>query len=293
MPQPRTALVTGATGQQGGAVARALLARGHRVVALTRRPDSPAAAALAAAGARIAAGDLRSPDTLAAALRGSDTLYAMGTPYGPETSVEAETREGIALLDAAREAAVGHVIYSSVASADRQTGVPHFDSKAQVERHLIASGLRYTISAPVAFMDNILIPSFVEGLKQGELRMALPAARPLQQVAVADIGAFAAALVERREAVFGRRYDIAGDELTGEEAAAVLSRAIGRDTRYVAFPPAALRAYSADLAAMFEWFDRVGYAADRAALQREFPEVRWQSFAAWAGAQDWRKVLDR
>ncbi len=287
MPQPRTVLVTGATGQQGGAVARALLARGHRVVALTRTPEGAAARALATAGARIAAGGFRQPDALAAALRGVDTLYAMGTPYGAGTSVDEETRDGIALIDAAREARVGHVIYSSVASADRKTGVPHFDSKARVEQHLAGTGLNFTVSAPVAFMENFLLPSFVEGLKQGELRMALPAARPLQHIAVGDIAAFAAALVERRDAVFGRRYDIAGDELTGEAAAAALSRAIGRDICYVGFPPAALRAYSADLAAMFEWFDRVGYSADRAALRREFPEVGWQSFAEWAGAQDW------
>ncbi len=75
------------------------------------------------------------------------------------------------------------------------------------------------------------------------------AERALQQVAARDIGAFAAALVERREAVFGKRYDIGGDELTG------------REIRFEGFPAEQLRADSEDMALMFEWFDRVGYAA--------------------------------
>jgi uncharacterized protein YbjT (DUF2867 family) len=288
MTLQRTVLVTGSTGTQGGAVARALLAGGHKVVAFTRNPGSPPAAALAAAGARLAQGDFRWPETLARALGGVDTLYLMGTPYG--TSPEDEAGEGIAAIDAARQVGVGHLIYSSVAGADTSTGIPHFESKYRVEQHLAASGISATVSAPVAFMDFIN-PIFIDGLRQGEFRMPLPASRPLQYVTPRDIGRFVAALAGRREQVFGRRIEIAGDERTGPETAAVLSRASGREIRYAPFPPSALKAANPDLAAMFEWLDHAGYAVDRAALAAEFPDVGWHTLEDWAGEQDWRAAL--
>jgi uncharacterized protein YbjT (DUF2867 family) len=87
--------------------------------------------------------------------------------------------------------------------------------------------------------------------------------------------------------VFGRRFDIAGDELTGEEAAAILSKVTGREVHYEGFPPDVLRAQSEDVALMFEWFDSTGYAADIHSLRRDFPEVTWHSFEEWARKQDW------
>ena len=122
--------------------------------------------------------------------------------------------------------------------------------------------------------------------------MAMPATRSLQQIAVADIGAFAAAVIERRDAVFGRRIDIAGAELTGDEAAAILARVAGREIRYEGFPSEALRAQSEDMALMFEWFDSTGYTADINGLRRDFPEVKWHDFEQWARKQDW-SVLDQ
>jgi uncharacterized protein YbjT (DUF2867 family) len=120
----------------------------------------------------------------------------------------------------------------------------------------------------------------------------MPAKRVLQLIALADIGTFVAALVERREQVFGKRFDIAGDELPGEEQAKILSQVLGRPIGYQEIPIAAARQQSEDAALMFEWFDRVGYDADIAALRRDFPDVRWHSFADWARDFDW-SVLER
>ena len=122
--------------------------------------------------------------------------------------------------------------------------------------------------------------------------MALPGSRSLQQITVADIGAFVAAVIERGDTVFGRRFDIAGDELTGDQAAAILSNVTGREIRYEGFSPAVLSAQSEDMARMFEWFDSTGYAADINQLRREFPEVAWHTFEHWARKQDW-SVLDQ
>jgi len=163
----------------------------------------------------------------------------MGTPFGSE--VEEEIKEGMALADASRAAGVGHLIYASGASADRHTGIPYSDSKYRVEQHIASLGVPYTISAPVFFMQNLVSPWVLPALRQGKLTMALPAARKLQQIAVGDIGEFVAALVDRREVVFGRRFDIAGDELSGEQMAAILSRVSGREIHYEGFPAEALR----------------------------------------------------
>ena len=148
------------------------------------------------------------------------------------------------------------------------------------------------IVAPVSFMEDLLQPWSLPGLRQGKLAMALPASRSLQQVAVADIGAFVAAVMERGDTVFGRRVDIAGDALTGEEAAGILSKVTGREVHYEGFSPDVLRAQSEDLALMFAWFDRTEYAADIKGLRRDFPEVKWHRFEEWARKQDW-SILDQ
>ena len=286
MSTSKHVLVTGATGQQGGAVVQALRARGHRVRGLTRKADSPKAQALAAQDVEIAVGDFTDPDSLVRAASGVDAIFAMTTPF--EQGVDAETAQGLVITDAAKRTGVGHLVYSSVSNADLETGIPHFDSKYAVEEAIVASGVPYTIIAPVFFMENLLQPWMTQA---GKVAMAMPATHPLQQIAVADIGAFAAAIIERREAVFGQRFDIAGDELTGEETAAVLSNATGQPFRYEGFPPDYLRAQSEDMALMFEWFISTGYSADVAGLRRDFPEVAWHDLAGWAQAQDWSAVL--
>lgn len=290
MTTKRHVLVTGATGQQGGAVAAALLSRGHRVTALTRKPDGEAARRLVSAGVGIRAGDLGDAASVRQAAQGVDTMFLMGNSY--EAGTEEETRQGIIAADAAKAAGIGHLIYSSVGDADKATGIPHFESKYRVERHIAGLGIPYTISAPVAFMENAVAPWSIAGLRQGVHAFALPPGRGVQLVAVADIGAFVAAVAERREPVFGKRFDIAGDELDGEAQARILSQAIGRPIAYQEIPIAVMRQQSEDAALMFEWFDRTGYSADIAALRRDFPEVGWHGFADWAREFDW-SVLDR
>jgi uncharacterized protein YbjT (DUF2867 family) len=121
MSRSRLVLVTGATGKQGGAVVNALLARGHQVRALTRNSASPAANRLRQQGVEIAVGDFTNRDSLLRAARGADAVYAMSTPY--EQGAEKEIAQGMTITDAAKAAGVAHFIYSSVASANRATGI--------------------------------------------------------------------------------------------------------------------------------------------------------------------------
>jgi len=174
-----------------------------------------------------------------------------------------------------------------VGSGDRNTNIPHFDSKYKVEQHIASIKIPYTIVAPVYFMDNVFTPWFLPSIQEGTLKFAMPEDRPLQQVSVDNIGAFSAAMIERREKVFGQRFDIAGDELTGKETVAAISKASGRTIGYEGFDPEFMRADNADFAEMFSWFNKVGYSADIKNLRKEFPEVPWQNLEEWAQQQDW------
>jgi len=281
-------LVTGATGKQGGHLVSELLARGHAVRAFTRKPRSPAAAVLAERGVTIVPGDYEDRGSLERAARGVDTIFAMATPY--EGGAEAETREGVNIVRAASTAGVRHLVYSSVAGADRATGIPHFDSKFEVEKEIRRSGVPFTIVAPVFFMENFLADWMAAGIARGSIAMAVPATRRLQQVALADIAQFTALVIERRESFLGKRIDIASDELTSTTAAVLISAASGRRIEYTALPIDAVRQQNEDLARMYEWFDRVGYDADVVGLRVLYPEVAWHRFSVWAREQDWSAI---
>lgn len=290
MTTSKTVLVTGATGQQGGSVAYALLDKGHTVRALTRNPDAEAARRLAAAGAQIVAGDFSDPASVERAAQGADAMFVVTSFWG--NGPEVETEQGIAAVNAAKAAGVGHLVFSSVADANKATGIPHFESKYRVEQAIAALGIPHTIVAPVAFMENAVAPWGINALRNGVYAFGLPATRSNQLIAVADIGAFVAAVIERGASVFGKRFDIAGEQLTGTEQAAILSRSAGKPVHYQEIPLAAARQQDPESAIMFEWFDRVGYDVDIPALQQAFPEVRWHTFEAWAHDVDW-SILDQ
>ena len=289
MPKPITVLVAGATGQQGGAVARLLLEKGHRVRALTRRPGSEAAANLLDAGAEIHEGDLDDAASVQRAAEGTDAFFLMATPF--EQGAAAEVRQAQRAAGAAKSAGVKQLVYSSVASADRNTGIPHFDSKCEVEKYVQGLGMPYTIVAPAFFMENLLGPMFLHGLRAGVLSMPLPADRSLQMVALANLATFVRLVLERPDEHRGKRIEIASDGLTGTGIAKTLTAVTGSAISYAEIPIATVRQQSEDLARMWEWFQQVGYDCDLAGLGASYPEVGWHGLRAWASEQDWT-VLD-
>jgi uncharacterized protein YbjT (DUF2867 family) len=282
MTQELTVVVTGATGKQGGALARGLLERGHKVRAVTRDSNSNQAKSLAHAGATLVTASLEDTAAVKKALEGATSLFAMTTPFG---GTDAEIRQGIAAADAARAADV-HLVFTSVGSANRQTGVPHFDSKYEVEKHIGKVGVRATILAPVAFMENLYF--IKDQLATGVYAAALSPTRALAQVAVSDIGSVAIRVLEDPARFTGKRFEVAGDELSGNDTMSVLSRVTGRNLTYFQVPLDVVRQrMGEDAVKMYEWFDRVGFSVDRAALRREFPDVAFQDFESWAKKQDW------
>lgn len=289
MPKPITVLVAGATGRQGGAVARLLLEKGHRVRALTRRPGSQAAAALHVLGAELFEADLDDEASVQAAAEGADAFFLVATPF--EEGARAEARQGKRAADAAKKAGVQHLVYSSAAWANQATGVPHLESKREVERHVEGLGVPHTIVAPAFFMENVLRASSLERLRAGTLSLPLGPARKLYMVAVADIAGLVRLALERRSEHAGRRIDVASDALTGPEMAKALSQATGSDIGYSAASIDEVRSRSEDLALMWEWLERAGGSVDVEALRRSHPEAEWHDFGRWAREQDW-SVLD-
>ena len=285
MPNKKLVLISGATGQQGGAIARELLAAGWPVRAMTRKPEGEAARALAKLGAEIVKADLNDEASLAPALAGA--WGALGVQNTWEAGVEGEEEQGLRFARAARKAGVKHFVYQSVGSADRHTGIPHFENKRRIEKLVETLGFEsYVILRPVFFMENLAGPWFKPYIEQGNVAIGMRPDTRLQMIAVQDIGKYGRIAFEQAAELNGRGIDIAGDALTGPEMAKVLSDVTGAKLSFYQVPIEQVRAGSDDFATMLEWFDTVGYIADIAGNEKEFG-VRPTRFAEWAKTQDW------
>jgi uncharacterized protein YbjT (DUF2867 family) len=272
----RKILVTGATGQQGGSLARLLLQKKHKVYALTRNAQSSSDQDLRNRGANILKGDLDDSDSLEHAVKDVESVFLMGTPF--EDGTEGEIRRGKLMTDIAKKNGIEHLVYSSVANADKNTGIPHFESKYKVEQHIKNLGIPHTIIGPTFFMENLLGP----GLEQGQLALPLSPSTTLQQSALENIAEFSALVIERRKPFLGKRIDIASDEVTGEQATNILSNMLGYKIRYVPVPLEQVYQGNEDMARMYEWYEKVGTGIDISALHQEYPEVKWLTFRDWA-----------
>lgn len=267
-----TILVLGGTGRQGGAVARELLRRGRVVHALVRDPDARGAQALAEAGAVLVRGDMNDESSLRAAMEGIHGVFSVQTFRTPG-GVDAEERQGKAVADAAAEAGVAHLVYSSVGGAERSSGVPHFGSKWNIEQHIQKLGLPATVLRPTMFHDVFLDmgPRLVDG--QLVLGLWLRPEVSVQLIATVDIGGFAAEAFDNPDSWLGQQVEIASDELTGPQMAEAFENVSGIPTRYEEQPIEPLRAVREDLARMFDWFERDGYHADLPELRRIRPNL--------------------
>lgn len=279
-------LVTGATGQQGGAVARKLLSHHHKVRAMTRKPASESAKALANLGAEIVHGDLDDAASLERAVQGVWGIFAVQNTW--EAGVEKEEVQGKRIAEIAQKAGVYHYVYSSVGSANRKTGIPHFDNKWRVEETVRGLGFSsYMILRPVFFMENFLSPWFKPGIDQGKLMVGIKPATVLQMIAVRDIGEYGLLAFEKHAELNGRAIDIAGAAHTMPETADILSKVLGRTITFERVPIEDVRKSSEEYALMLEWFDRVGYSSDIPVNAKAFG-IPPTSFEAWAREQNWR-----
>jgi uncharacterized protein YbjT (DUF2867 family) len=270
---------------QGGAVIDSLLSRGARVRGLVRDLGSERAQSLAGRGVELVRVEIGDAASLLAALQGVDAFFFMTTVEGGNHDVDGETRQGIALIDAAVAAAVPNVVFSSVGGADRDSGVPLFDSKRHLEECLEKSGLRSTLVRPVVYMDHL--PSLGPTVEDGEfvLRMPLPDHIPLQLIAIRDIGQISASFLLGTTEAPGGTIEIAGDQRTGSQIAAAFGERAGLPARYEALP---LQAFDDNphLQAMFRWLQETpAFQADIEAVKVIEPTV-WD-LPAWIRSSGW------
>jgi uncharacterized protein YbjT (DUF2867 family) len=267
--------VFGATGAQGGGLARAILAdpdSGFAVRAITRDPDSAGARALAALGAELVAADLDDPPTLARAFDGAWGAYLV-TFFWAHFSPEKEQAEARHMAAAAKAAGVRHVIWSTLEdtrrwvplSDDRMPTlmgsykVPHFDAKGASDRIFTELDLPTTFLLTSFYWDNLV--HFGLGPKRGadgKLAFTLPMGdRKLPGIAAEDIGKCALGVFRKGSEFIGQTVGIAGEHLTGAQMAAQLAAALGEDVSYNAVTPAEFRGFgfpgAEDLGNMFQF----------------------------------------
>ncbi len=277
----RLILVTGATGHQGGAAIRHLQQRKFPVRAATRDPNQPKARSLVGHGTEVVRADLENLESLTGPL---DGVYGVYSVQSRGKGVESEIRQGINLADAAKRSRISHFVYSSVGSADKNTGIPHFDSKFRIEEHIRGTGLAFSILRPVFFMENWL--GMKSGIEAGTLASPLRPDTRLQMIAVDDIGAFVALAFEHAGKWRGRAMDIAGDELSMTELADAFTRVSGHEVRYRQLPWGEFEKQAGpEMTAMYRWFQDVGYHVDISAVRQEYP--RLTSFERWLQT-NWR-----
>jgi uncharacterized protein YbjT (DUF2867 family) len=262
-------LVTGATGNQGGAVARELLKQGFQVRALTRDVQKPKALALAELGAELVQGDLDDRAAVEQALTGVYGVFAVQNFW--EAGAEKEIQQGILLADIAKAANVQHFVYSSVGSAHLKTGVPHFDSKAEIEAHIQSIDIPYTILRPVAFNYTWNDPTTRSYIENGVFSLPMSPETKLQILSEQDYGAFVATALANPDRWLGRSLDVASEELTMLQMVEIFEQVIGRPVQYIQMSwEQSLQSFGAEYTAMFEFFEKVGYSADLAVMQQEY-----------------------
>jgi uncharacterized protein YbjT (DUF2867 family) len=291
-----TILVIGGTGQQGGATINALLQQGGFTIrTISRTPDSPSAKRLSEQGVQVLNGDLTDKSSLVAAFQAVDVVYFMTDNKGTQGAA-GEVIHGKSILEAAHEVGVKRVVFSSVQSADRTAnvgGVPHFESKAEVEKLIKGSGLQWTILRPAAFMEFIPLSGAGRYMTLGILGATL-GQKKVQFISVEDIGIVAARAIAEPEQFSGKTVDLAGDELSTEEIQDVFKKVTGQSAGKAPLPgflaKIMLSCMSYDLKQMFrvshphvsplhvlicllQFFEEVGYNTDISEVKKIHPGV--------------------
>ena len=300
--------VFGATGAQGGGLARAILEDRDgpfAVRAVTRDPGSAGARALAAAGAEVVAADLGDAEAVARAMDGAYGAYCV-TFFWAHFSPERELAEARTMAGAARAAGLRHVIWSTLEDTRRWMAlddprmptlmgkykVPHFDAKGEADQFFRDAGVPVTFLLTSFYWDNLI--HFGSGPKpgaDGTLEFVLPMGKAkLPGIAAEDIGRCAHGILRRGAEFVGRTVGIAGEHLTGAEMAATLARALGREVRHLDVPPEVYRGFgfpgADDLGNMFQVkrdFNEAFCAARSVEFSRSL-NPRLQNFAQWLEA---------
>ena len=301
----KTIAVAGATGAQGSGLVRAILQDGggeFRARALTRNPSSEKARALAELGAEVVAANVDDAASMARAFEGADAAYCV-TFFWDHFSPERETEQARVMAQAARDAGVRHVVWSTLEDTRRwvplddprmptlmgKYKVPHFDAKGGANHLFSDAGVPVTFLLTSFYWDNFI--TFGMGPKagpDGTLAITLPMGDArLPGIAAEDIGRCAYGIFRKGAETIGRTIGIAGEHLTGAQMASAFTHALGREVRYNSVPPEVYRTFgfpgAEDLGNMFQFkrdFEEMYCAARSLEASRDLNPAL-QTFAAW------------
>ena len=255
----RRVLVTGATGTQGGAVARHLIEGGHDVRGLTRNPASPGARRLVAKGVRMFAGDMRDPASLDAALEGVDAVFSVQDFYAPGVGHDGEIAQGRNLATAAERAGVRHFVQSTMGRTDDPGDVAHFRSKFAIEEIVRDLDLPHTFVGTAWFIDNVTNPKTGGAMTFPLLAGTLLRDTPFQILAVEDLGRAVATIIANPDDHINARRDLVSDTTTVARMKADYRAATGRTAKRWWLPNILLRRFAPDFAAQLRWHVNVGW----------------------------------
>lgn len=270
----KTILVIGATGNQGEAVVQALLKTDFALRAFVRKqapkpPHNPKIQQLKEQGIEIMEGDLDDFDSLIHAMNGCYGVFSVLNFQ--DGGVTKEEERGKRVADAAQKTGIEHFVYSSVGGADRSSGVPHFESKWHVEQHIRTLALASSIIRPTTFMTNLMeMPAAMRFIAFSMSRGSF-AEKPLQMIAVQDIGKWAAHMFLHPERSISRAVEIAGDEVTFAQMVSAYKKVYGKTPVSMWFPSSLFS--RGDLGKMFTWMTTSGYQADLTMNRAEIPDL--------------------
>ena len=251
-----TVVVTGATGNLGGATTRNLVNNGFRVKALTRDPSSAGAQRLKHSNIDIIKGDLNNPDTYSHYLNDVDGIFFVQTF---EDGTDKEIRNGKAFLDTVKKSGTKHLVYCSVAGADLQTGIPHWESKHQIEQHLKQLNIPFTVIRPVSLYENFLIPQVRSRIQKGKLVSPINREIPQQLIAANDVGKISTEIFKDPTAFLNQIMTVGAEQLNNQEIALIFSEVLRREIKYQKLPAFITRlAMGRNLYKMFSWLNKNG-----------------------------------
>lgn len=264
-------LITGGTGNQGGAIIKTLLKQGCPVKALCRNPQSAAGIALSTLGVQVVAGDLDEPQSYKEHLHDLQGVFSVQALM---KNSDQEIRQGVQLADACKEAGVAHLVYASVSGADQKTGIPHFQTKYHIEQHIKNINIPYTIMRPASFCENLLNPHLKGAILKGKLVMPLNKDTVQQYISMHDIGIIGSKILQSPQHFTGKTLTLATDQMTLQQLADLFAEILHRKIKYQKLSTLVTRlTMGKDLAKMFKWMDKNGFAFadDMEALKDMFP----------------------
>jgi uncharacterized protein YbjT (DUF2867 family) len=270
MDTNKIVLVTGATGRQGGATARQLLAKGWQVRILVRDLNKPAVQALRQAGAEVVQGDYENRASLDAAMRGVYGVFSVQAAFG-----DSESHQAKQIADAAKATDIQHFVYTSVQSAEDLARVGGDATKWEIEQYIHTLNLPATILRPSFFMETLFAPrtDVPDGAASDTFTIAVKPNATIGLIAVDDIGAFAVLAFENPDTYIGKTIELAGDILTPPQIADIISRITGHQVRYVQLPIEILRQQSIIIARAVDYLNKVGYTTELSALREQHPDL--------------------